>query len=100
MNANNNQLEDEAATDTSDGTTSEMNAMLSVQGVATRLSVSKASVYRLIESGLLTAHRIGVGRGTIRVSPEAIEEYLLSSLVAPLPHQTECKDETLKHIRW
>jgi excisionase family DNA binding protein len=51
---------------------------LTVKQVAERLGVSNASVYRLIEAGQLSAHRIGVGRGTLRVSEAALESYLRS----------------------
>ena len=49
---------------------------LSVGDVAERLSVSPSCVYQLIESGRLAHHRIGVGRGAIRVSQEDLYDYL------------------------
>ncbi|MCA9073686.1 MAG: helix-turn-helix domain-containing protein [Planctomycetaceae bacterium] len=49
---------------------------MSVRDVATRLNVSPSCVYQLIESGQLRHHRIGVGRGTIRISEEGLNEYL------------------------
>lgn len=42
--------------------------MLTVKEVAARLRVSGTCVYQLIEAGKLTCHRIGIGRGAIRVA--------------------------------
>ena len=50
--------------------------MKTVKQVAEYLTVSETIVYRLIESGELKAHRIGIGRGTIRVSDEQLKDYL------------------------
>jgi len=63
---------------------------LTVGEVAERLCVSKAVVYRLcsMKTAALAYHKFGVGRGTIRVSEAALDEYLARSLVesfAPPP---------------
>lgn len=50
--------------------------MKTVKQVAEYLTVSETIVYRLIESGEMKAHRIGIGRGTIRVSDEQLKDYL------------------------
>ncbi|MFE4420400.1 helix-turn-helix transcriptional regulator [Streptomyces sp. NPDC056817] len=54
--------------------------------VAQRLRVSRSTVYNLIASGRLAAHRNGGGkirpRG-VRVPEAAIEAYLNDSLIAP-----------------
>lgn len=50
--------------------------MLKVKEVAERIGVSVACVYGLIASVKLACHRIGVGRGTIRVSEEQLRAYL------------------------
>lgn len=50
--------------------------LLTVKDVAARLNVSASCVYQLVESGRLSHHRIGLGRGAIRVSEESISEYL------------------------
>ena len=52
--------------------------MLKVTQVAEQLNVSESIVYALINGGQLAHHRIGVGRGTIRVSNEDLEAYLAS----------------------
>lgn len=67
--------------------------MFTVKEVAARLRVSAASIYNLIESGKLACHRIGAGRGTIRVSEEDLSAFLsgcrevTSEAPKPLPKQ-------------
>lgn len=50
--------------------------LLTVQEVADRLQLSSSAVYRLVESGRLACHRLGSGRGVIRVSEEDLRRYL------------------------
>ena len=52
--------------------------MLTVSQVAEKLNVSESNVYALIAAGHLACHRIGVGRGTIRISTEDLDAYLAS----------------------
>jgi excisionase family DNA binding protein len=74
--------------------------MLTVNEVSERLKVSQAIVYALIERGKIGCHRIGIGRGTIRISEADLGTYLESchSQVpdAPAPKRKRGK---LKHIR-
>lgn len=49
---------------------------LRVKAIACALQVDKATVYREIQSGRLPSYRVGSGRGTIRVSRAAFEQYL------------------------
>ncbi len=49
--------------------------MLTVQQVASVLSVSPALVYGLVSRGLLRCERYGLGRGTIRIPQDALDEY-------------------------
>ena len=74
--------------------------LLTVAVVAERLSVSPSLVYQMIESGKLAHHRIGTGRGTIRVSESDLESYLATC------HQdlqakpsAPVRKSRLKHIR-
>ncbi len=46
-----------------------------VKQVAAALDVSVSAVYRDIEIGKLEAHRIGAGKGTLRVPADAFERY-------------------------
>lgn len=51
-------------------------SMLTVAQVAERLQCSPALVYALCAEGKLTHHRLGLGRGTIRVSEEQLRDFL------------------------
>ena len=53
--------------------------VLTIAEVAERLRVSLACAYGLVENGKLSCFRIGLGRGTIRVSEEQLEAYLTRS---------------------
>ena len=44
--------------------------MLTVSQVAERLNVSQSIVYSLVDKGLIVCHRIGLGRGAIRMAEE------------------------------
>ena len=52
--------------------------MLTVKQVAQRLNVSQSIIYALVEKGQIVCHRIGVGRGSIRISEEDLACYLKS----------------------
>jgi excisionase family DNA binding protein len=74
--------------------------MLTVSDVATRLHVSKSIIYQLIESGMLPCHRIGIGRGTIRVSESDLDAYLDSCREGPPePRDRRPRRARLKHIK-
>ena len=77
------------------------NDLLTVPHVAARLAVSPSLVYQLIESGKLGHHRIGNGRGTIRVSETDLEAYLSASHsgVEPPQRAVHRAKKRLKHIR-
>lgn len=55
---------------------------LRVPQVAARLNVHRTTVYRAIESGDLAAVRLG-GRKGLRVSEEALAEFVAASAVHP-----------------
>ena len=74
--------------------------MLSVKETARWLNVSPSTVYGLINSGELKCHRVGVGRGVIRISEAAISDYLDSCAAGtrrPAPPRTGWTH--LKHLR-
>jgi excisionase family DNA binding protein len=52
--------------------------LLTVKEVARRLRVSQSLVYQLVDTGRLGCHRIGNGRGAIRMRPEDVTNYLQS----------------------
>ena len=47
-----------------------------VKDAAIRLDVSSATIYGLIAAGKLRCHRLGLGRGCIRISEEHLSEFL------------------------
>lgn len=50
--------------------------MMTVATVAKRLNCSQALVYALCADGILPHHRLGLGRGTIRVSETQVVDFL------------------------
>jgi len=56
--------------------------MLTVKEVAERLRISRTCVYQLVERGKLACHRIGLGRGAIRISLADLTEYIESCRVS------------------
>lgn len=50
--------------------------MMTIKEAAERLSVSEKTIRNLLKSGRLGHHRIGAGRGVIRISEEALDRYL------------------------
>ena len=69
--------------------------MLTVAEVASRLRVSCSTVYSLIEAGHLRCYRIGLKRGTIRVTEDQLKVFLTSVEVTP----TSSSAPELRHIR-
>jgi excisionase family DNA binding protein len=54
-----------------------------VKQTADRIPCSVATVYALCAAGRLRHSRVGLGRGVIRISEEAIVEYLSSRETGP-----------------
>lgn len=55
--------------------------LLSVSEAAGRLGISAQLVYALCARGKIVHERFGLGRGTIRISEEALEQYRRESRV-------------------
>lgn len=74
--------------------------MLTVGEVAEQLRVSSSSIYGLIETGKLACHRIGVGRGTIRIDERDLDTFLNACRTSPrsLPRRKQ-PQPTLKHLK-
>ena len=72
--------------------------MYTVRQIAETLNVSESNVYALVASGRLTSHRIGNGRGVVRISEQALQAYLATCCV-----KKDVKRKTprprLKHIK-
>lgn len=54
----------------------DLTGVLRVSEAARQLDVDDNTIYRAIESGALTALRIGKGRGTLRIPRDAWAAYL------------------------
>ena len=63
--------------------------MLTVKMTAARLGISCALVYGLCAAGKIRHERHGLGRGTIRIPEDALDEYRKRSTVPgeAQPHQ-------------
>lgn len=72
--------------------------MKTVNEIAIQLAVSKAVVYRLIDSGKLKCHRIGLGRGAIRVSEAQLKAFLDSSESLGSPSQSNRSRRQITHL--
>ena len=73
--------------------------LISVADVAERLNVSNACVYRIVQSGKLPCHRIGNGRGTVRIAEEDLAEYLNTCRVEKSNRAPRLSRSRLKHIK-
>jgi len=56
--------------------TAEKDSLLTVEQVAARLQLSKASVYRLIGSGVLPALQLAGPGSSIRIAERELDEWL------------------------
>lgn len=54
----------------------EADEMLLVSEVAKQIRVTKSTIHRLIDAGVLPALRVGIGKGAIRIRRTAWEAYL------------------------
>ena len=73
--------------------------LLTVRDTAERLNVSRNCVYQLVDAGKLACHRIGIGRGAIRITEEDIETYLASCRVEKLEPPRRVTRLKLKHLK-
>jgi len=73
--------------------------LLTVQDVAVILKVSNSLVYGLVASGKIVCHRIGQGRGAIRIRREDIEEFLAGCRSEQKPTMPRVPRPRLKHIK-
>ena len=72
----------------------------SVKQVADQLSVSASLVYQLVESGRLACHRIGTGRGAIRISHDDLQAYIASCRVEQRQERRPAPPRPrLKHLK-
>jgi excisionase family DNA binding protein len=76
--------------------------LLKVPDVAETLACSPATVYALIESGQLTAVRIGAGGGGVRVTDADLATFVESrrtTAAPPVPATRPKKKVALRHLK-
>ena len=73
--------------------------LLTVCEAATLLNVSSSLIYHLIDSRKLSCHRIGAGRGTIRIRKEDLDEYLSACRSDRIDETPQASVPRLKHIK-
>lgn len=74
---------------------------MTVKQAAARLEVSAATVYGLVAAGKLRCHRVGLGRGCIRISEEHIVQYLSGAERGGevMPHPPPSPAYRPKHVK-
>ncbi len=72
--------------------------LLTVKEAGERLHASASLVYALCARGLLDHHRVGLSRGTIRISEHALEAYLERSKVTAKSHPQGARQGHFKHL--
>jgi excisionase family DNA binding protein len=72
---------------------------MTVRQAAEKLEVSAATVYSLVASGKLRCHRIGMGRGVIRIAEEHLADYLRGAEPVPSPAPSPSPKPRLRHLR-
>jgi excisionase family DNA binding protein len=64
---------------------------LTAKEVAQRLAVAKTTVYLLCSESKIAHIRVGIGRGAIRISEEALEEFIKNATV-PVGEANEAEE--------
>jgi excisionase family DNA binding protein len=70
-----------------------------VKEAAVRLEVSPATVYGLVAAGKLRCHRVGLGRGAIRISEEHVAEFLAHCTSKVSDEKPSAQMLRLRHIK-
>lgn len=73
--------------------------LFTINEVAAILKVSKSLVYGMIASGKIACHRIGNGRGVIRIRRDDLEQFISQCRVEPNLPPPQSRRPTLKHLR-
>ena len=72
--------------------------LLTIQEAADVLRISSSLLYELINSGKIIAHRIGNGRGTLRIQEVDLEKYVDECREQPM-QPTRRSHHRLKHLK-
>ncbi len=82
--------------------------LLTMRQVAERLAISLSAAYQLVDARKLAHHRIGVGRGAIRVNERDLVQFLAdcrreATLEPPAPSPIRSREriaiQPFKHLR-
>ncbi|QDV74557.1 helix-turn-helix domain-containing protein [Botrimarina mediterranea] len=75
--------------------------MNTVRATAEKLGVSEKTVRGLIQAGRIEHHRVGLGRGVIRITDQAISDYLQSTRVGLSESSASDRQprQRLKHLK-
>ena len=75
--------------------------LLSVRETAESLDISRGTVYALCSAKLIRHERYGLGRGTIKIPEDAIDEYRQSVTIEkqPAARSSPPAPIRLKHLR-
>ena len=73
--------------------------LMTVRQTAEFLNVSQSLVYQLVDRGRLACHRIGAGRGTIRISREDVDAFLANCREAPEQPKAKALVSRLRHLQ-
>ena len=73
--------------------------LLKPRQLAERLNVSISTVYCLVEAGRIACHRIGVGRGAVRVSEEQLAEYLEETKTERREQESRISQPRRSHLK-
>ena len=71
---------------------------MKVKQAAIRLEGSTATIYALVAAGKLRCHRVGLGRGCIRIAEEHLAEFLEGSEPPPAAGEA-ARMPGLRHLR-
>jgi len=73
--------------------------LLTVRDVAEVLQLSPACVYAMVAEGKLVVHRVGTGRGSIRVNRRDLDDYLDSCREQSQRSRPRPPRPRLKHLK-
>jgi excisionase family DNA binding protein len=75
--------------------------VFTVKQASQELGVSESLLYNLCKAGRIRHERYGLGRGTIRISRDALDEYRKGCAVdgASVPHQPQVKPQRFQHLK-
>jgi excisionase family DNA binding protein len=76
-----------------------MTKLLTIAEVAEALSLSESTVRGLCSSRKLRHERHGAGRGTIRIPPDALDQYRAAVTVSPAREETPEPEPTRRRAK-